>query len=81
MRSITLVPTARQLLSYEIAARRGLDVYQPRNLAKSVKVEWASVPCLDNHLAGAAKLTRINQTTSLICDHPSHSYRSPHCPG
>jgi glutamine---fructose-6-phosphate transaminase (isomerizing) len=28
-----------QLLSYHIAARRGLDVDQPRNLAKSVTVE------------------------------------------
>ena len=28
-----------QLLSYEIAARRGCDVDQPRNLAKSVTVE------------------------------------------
>jgi len=28
-----------QLLSYHIASRRGLDVDQPRNLAKSVTVE------------------------------------------
>ena len=28
-----------QLLSYHIAAHRGLDVDQPRNLAKSVTVE------------------------------------------
>jgi glucosamine--fructose-6-phosphate aminotransferase (isomerizing) len=28
-----------QLLAYYIAARRGLDVDQPRNLAKSVTVE------------------------------------------
>jgi len=28
-----------QLLSYEIANRRGCDVDQPRNLAKSVTVE------------------------------------------
>jgi glucosamine--fructose-6-phosphate aminotransferase (isomerizing) len=28
-----------QLLSYEIATRRGCDVDQPRNLAKSVTVE------------------------------------------
>ncbi|HEY9878900.1 MAG TPA: hypothetical protein V6D29_10615 [Leptolyngbyaceae cyanobacterium] len=28
-----------QLLAYHIAARRGLDVDQPRNLAKSVTVE------------------------------------------
>ena len=28
-----------QLLAYEIAARRGCDVDQPRNLAKSVTVE------------------------------------------
>jgi glucosamine--fructose-6-phosphate aminotransferase (isomerizing) len=27
------------LLSYHIASRRGLDVDQPRNLAKSVTVE------------------------------------------
>ena len=34
---LTLVPM--QLLSYHIAALRGLDVDQPRNLAKSVTVE------------------------------------------
>ncbi|MEO0455806.1 MAG: glutamine--fructose-6-phosphate transaminase (isomerizing) [Cyanobacteria bacterium P01_A01_bin.114] len=34
---LTLIPL--QLLSYHIAARRGLDVDQPRNLAKSVTVE------------------------------------------
>jgi glutamine---fructose-6-phosphate transaminase (isomerizing) len=34
---LTVVPV--QLLSYHIAARRGLDVDQPRNLAKSVTVE------------------------------------------
>jgi glutamine---fructose-6-phosphate transaminase (isomerizing) len=34
---LTVVPL--QLLSYYIAARRGLDVDQPRNLAKSVTVE------------------------------------------
>ena len=34
---LTLVPM--QLLSYHIAARRGLDIDQPRNLAKSVTVE------------------------------------------
>ena len=34
---LTLVPM--QLLSYHIAAHRGLDVDQPRNLAKSVTVE------------------------------------------
>ena len=34
---ITVIPT--QLLSYYIAAHRGLDVDQPRNLAKSVTVE------------------------------------------
>jgi len=34
---LTLIPM--QLLSYHIAARRGLDVDQPRNLAKSVTVE------------------------------------------
>ena len=28
-----------QLLAYEIATRRGCDVDQPRNLAKSVTVE------------------------------------------
>ena len=28
-----------QLLSYHIAAQRGLDIDQPRNLAKSVTVE------------------------------------------
>ena len=33
----TVVPM--QLLSYHIAAHRGLDVDQPRNLAKSVTVE------------------------------------------
>ena len=34
---LTVIPL--QLLAYHIAARRGLDVDQPRNLAKSVKVE------------------------------------------
>lgn len=34
---LTVVPL--QLLAYQIAARRGLDVDQPRNLAKSVTVE------------------------------------------
>ncbi len=34
---VTVIPM--QLLSYHIAARRGLDVDQPRNLAKSVTVE------------------------------------------
>ena len=34
---VTLIPM--QLLSYHIAAHRGLDVDQPRNLAKSVTVE------------------------------------------
>ncbi len=34
---LTVLPL--QLLSYHIAARRGLDVDQPRNLAKSVTVE------------------------------------------
>jgi len=34
---LTVIPV--QLLAYHIAARRGLDVDQPRNLAKSVTVE------------------------------------------
>ena len=34
---LNIVPL--QLLSYHIAAHRGLDVDQPRNLAKSVTVE------------------------------------------
>ena len=34
---LTVIPL--QLLSYYIAAKRGLDVDQPRNLAKSVTVE------------------------------------------
>jgi glucosamine--fructose-6-phosphate aminotransferase (isomerizing) len=34
---ITVLPL--QLLAYHIAALRGLDVDQPRNLAKSVTVE------------------------------------------
>jgi glucosamine--fructose-6-phosphate aminotransferase (isomerizing) len=34
---ITVIPL--QLLAYHIAAMRGLDVDQPRNLAKSVTVE------------------------------------------
>ena len=34
---VTIIPM--QLLSYHIAARRGMDVDQPRNLAKSVTVE------------------------------------------
>ena len=33
----TVIPL--QLLAYHIAAQRGLDVDQPRNLAKSVTVE------------------------------------------
>jgi glucosamine--fructose-6-phosphate aminotransferase (isomerizing) len=34
---VTVIPL--QLLSYHIAVRRGCDVDQPRNLAKSVTVE------------------------------------------
>jgi glutamine---fructose-6-phosphate transaminase (isomerizing) len=34
---LTVVPL--QFLAYHIAARKGLDVDQPRNLAKSVTVE------------------------------------------
>ena len=34
---LTVVPL--QLFSYQIAAHKGLDVDQPRNLAKSVTVE------------------------------------------
>jgi glucosamine--fructose-6-phosphate aminotransferase (isomerizing) len=34
---LTVIPM--QLLKYHIAAHRGLDVDQPRNLAKSVTVE------------------------------------------
>jgi glucosamine--fructose-6-phosphate aminotransferase (isomerizing) len=34
---ITVIPL--QLLAYHIAVRRGCDVDQPRNLAKSVTVE------------------------------------------
>jgi glucosamine--fructose-6-phosphate aminotransferase (isomerizing) len=34
---LSVIPT--ELLSYHIAAHRGLDVDQPRNLAKSVTVE------------------------------------------
>jgi glucosamine--fructose-6-phosphate aminotransferase (isomerizing) len=34
---LTVIPL--QFLAYHIAARRGLDVDQPRNLAKSVTVE------------------------------------------
>jgi glucosamine--fructose-6-phosphate aminotransferase (isomerizing) len=29
-----------QILSYEVALLRGTDIDQPRNLAKSVTVEW-----------------------------------------
>jgi glucosamine--fructose-6-phosphate aminotransferase (isomerizing) len=35
--AITVIPL--QMLAYHIAALRGLDVDQPRNLAKSVTVE------------------------------------------
>src|SRR5207247_251498 len=35
---LTVIPL--QLLAYHIAARRGCDVDRPRNLAKSVTVEW-----------------------------------------
>ena len=34
---VTVIPL--QLLAYDIAVRRGCDVDQPRNLAKSVTVE------------------------------------------
>ena len=34
---VTVIPL--QILAYQIAASRGLDVDQPRNLAKSVTVE------------------------------------------
>jgi glutamine---fructose-6-phosphate transaminase (isomerizing) len=34
---VTVIPL--QLLAYYIAAKRGLDIDQPRNLAKSVTVE------------------------------------------
>ena len=34
---LTVIPL--QLLSYHVAVRRGADVDQPRNLAKSVTVE------------------------------------------
>jgi len=34
---VTIIPL--QLLAYHIAVRRGCDVDQPRNLAKSVTVE------------------------------------------
>jgi glucosamine--fructose-6-phosphate aminotransferase (isomerizing) len=34
---LTVIPL--QLLAYQIAVRRGCDVDQPRNLAKSVTVE------------------------------------------
>jgi glucosamine--fructose-6-phosphate aminotransferase (isomerizing) len=34
---VTVIPL--QLLSYHVAVRRGCDVDQPRNLAKSVTVE------------------------------------------
>jgi glucosamine--fructose-6-phosphate aminotransferase (isomerizing) len=32
-----------QLLSYHVALIKGTDVDQPRNLAKSVTVEWISM--------------------------------------
>jgi len=35
--ALTVIPL--QLLAYHVAAHRGLDVDQPRNLAKSVTVE------------------------------------------
>jgi glucosamine--fructose-6-phosphate aminotransferase (isomerizing) len=34
---VTVIPL--QILAYQIATSRGLDVDQPRNLAKSVTVE------------------------------------------
>ncbi|WP_255417768.1 hypothetical protein [Synechococcus sp. BS56D] len=37
--SLVLKVIPMQLLSYHIAAHRGLDVDQPRNLAKIVNVE------------------------------------------
>jgi glucosamine--fructose-6-phosphate aminotransferase (isomerizing) len=39
MRSPVVKVIPLQLLAYHIAALRGLDVGQPRNLAKSVTVE------------------------------------------
>ena len=38
-RSLLLAAVPLQLLAYYIAVRRGCDVDQPRNLAKSVTVE------------------------------------------
>ena len=38
---IAIVPL--QLLSYYIAKNKGLDVDKPRNLAKSVTVEWSKI--------------------------------------
>jgi len=39
MLSPAVIVIPLQLLAYHIAAMRGLDVDQPRNLAKSVTVE------------------------------------------
>src|SRR5207245_4480443 len=44
-----------QLLAYDIAVRRGCDVDQPRNLAKSVTVEQNSVGRVRNHRRSAIK--------------------------
>ena len=37
-----------QLLSYHVALSRGTDVDKPRNLAKSVTVEWFSMDPFTN---------------------------------
>ncbi|HTP00588.1 MAG TPA: hypothetical protein VMJ64_04385, partial [Anaerolineales bacterium] len=41
---LTVLPL--QMLAYHIATIRGLDVDQPRNLAKSVPVEYAQAAAL-----------------------------------
>ena len=46
---VTAIPL--QLLAYHIALLRGCDVDKPRNLAKSVTVEWVAAA----RLAGTGK--------------------------
>jgi len=79
---LTVIPM--QLLSYHIAAHRGLDVDQPRNLAKSVTVEraspWSSSRCrrLGAFSRLLAKITTSIRNPKLSDDHPPLRHDSSH---
>src|SRR5205814_2423371 len=62
-----------QLLAYDIAVRRGCDVDQPRNLAKSVTVEQVGLVA-----SGRATMLR----SALVTSHqPRHAFfRRPQSP-